>query len=67
MLKKNKIAFDDFTEAKIHINKNWKELDNWWKSKNVQFARNEYLKFFFNLKSDWYREWTDHIHLLSSS
>ena len=42
VLKKNKIAFEDFNEAKIHINENWKELDKWWKSNNVQFARNEY-------------------------
>ena len=62
VLKKNKIAFEDFDEAKTHINKYWKELDLWWKSKNVQSARKIYLTNFFNVKSDWYREWSDYIY-----
>ena len=28
-LKNNNIAFEDFDEAKTHINKYWKELDSW--------------------------------------
>ena len=62
VLKKNKIAFEDFDEAKTHINKHWKELDLWWKSKNVQSARKIFLTNFFNVKSDWYREWSDYIY-----
>ena len=61
-LKKNKIAFDDFNEAKTHINKYWNELDLWWKRENVQFARKNYLLNFFNVKSDWYKEWSDYIY-----
>ena len=62
ILKKNKIAFEDFNEAKDHINKYWKELDSWWKCKNVQSARKIFLKNFFHVKSDWCREWSDYIH-----
>jgi putative transferase (TIGR04331 family) len=67
VLKKNKIAFEDFNEAKIHINENWKELDKWWKSNNVQFARNEYLKIFFDVKPNWFKEWSDYIYQTSIS
>ena len=62
VLKKNKIAFEDFDEAKTHINKHWKELDLWWKSKNVQLARDMFLKNFYNVKSDWFKEWSDYIY-----
>jgi len=61
-LKKNKIAFDDFDEAKIHIDKYWDNLDLWWKSDNVQLARKQYLKSFFNVKPDWFKQWSDFIH-----
>ena len=60
----NKIAFEDFNEAKIHINKYWKELDLWWKRENVQSARKNFLKNFFNVKLDWYKEWSDYIYFL---
>ena len=61
-LKKNKIAFDDFDEAKIHIDKYWDNLDLWWKSDNVQLTRKKYLESFFNVKPDWFKEWSDFIH-----
>ena len=32
-----------------------------WKSKNVQSARKKFLENFFNVKSDWYKEWSDYI------
>ena len=64
VMKQNKIAFEDFNEAKIHINKYWKELDVWWKSKNVQFAREMYLTNFFNVKPNWFKEWSDYIYSL---
>lgn len=62
VLKENKIAFDDFNEARIHINEYWKEIETWWKCKNVQSARKIFLTNFFNVKPDWYREWSDYIH-----
>ena len=43
VLKKNRIAFDNFDEVKNHINKHWKELSTWWNTENVQFARKIYL------------------------
>ena len=67
ILKENKMTFEDFNEAKIHIHQHWKEIDKWWKLQSVQSARKEYLANFFNVKSDWYREWSDYIYLSSSS
>ena len=61
-LKKNKIAFEDFNEAKDHINKYWKNLDVWWKDPQVQSAREMFLKNFFNVKSNWFKEWSDYIY-----
>lgn len=66
-LKKNNIAFEDFKIANIHINRNWKEIDLWWKSQSVQLARKRFLLNFFNVKSKWYKEWSDYIYSLSSS
>lgn len=62
VLKKNKIAFEDFNEAKDHINKYWKNLDVWWKDPQVQSAREMFLKNFFNVKSNWFKEWSDYIY-----
>ena len=62
VLKKNSIAFDNFDEAKNHINKHWKELSTWWNTENVQFARKTYLSNFYNVKADWYKEWSDYIY-----
>jgi len=62
VLKDNKIAFDDFNEAKIHINKNWQNINLWWKNEDVQAARKKYLVNFFNVKSNWHNEWSDFIH-----
>ena len=67
VLKKNKIAFDDFNEAKIHVNKYWKELDSWWQCENVQSARKMFLANFFNVKPNWFKEWSDYIYFLSTS
>ena len=61
-LKKSKIAFDDFDEARIHINRHWEEIDLWWKQKNVQSAKEMFLTNFFNVKSDWFKEWSDYIY-----
>jgi putative transferase (TIGR04331 family) len=67
VLKKNQIAFDNFNEAQIHINKYWNNLDLWWKSKNVQAARKIFLTNFFNVKANWFREWSDYIYFLQNS
>jgi len=61
-LKKNQIAFDNFKEAKNHINKHWNDLDIWWKSKNVQGARELFLKKNFNVNPNWFRQWSDYIY-----
>jgi len=61
-LKNSKIAFDDFDEAKAHINKYWNKLDTWWKTENVQNARKEFLKNFFNVKSNWQNEWSNYVY-----
>jgi len=66
-LKENKIAFKDIYEAKNHINKHWSDLDLWWKSEKVQLARKRFLKNFFNVKPNWYREWSDYIYFSLSS
>ena len=62
VLRKNHIAFYNFDEARNHINKYWKELSVWWDTENVQFARKIYLSNFFNVKTDWYKEWSDYIY-----
>jgi len=62
ILKANQIAFDDFNLAKEHINKYWESIDIWWKEDSVQSARKMFLKNFFNVKSNWYREWSDYIY-----
>ena len=62
VLKKNRIAFDNFDEVKNHINKHWKELSTWWNTENVQFARKIYLSNFYNVKADWHKEWSDYIY-----
>ena len=67
ILKENKIAFDDFDEAKEHINKNWENINLWWKNENVQYARKKFLSNFFNVKTDWYKEWSDYISVSSFS
>ena len=51
-----------YDEAKNHINKHWKELNTWWNTENVQFARKIYLSNFFNVKADWHKEWSDYIY-----
>ena len=61
-LKENNIAFEDFNEAKAHINKYWKELGMWWKCENVQSSRKRYLINFFNVKPEWFKEWSDYIY-----
>ena len=58
----NKIAFDNFKDAKSHINKTWNQLDIWWNKESVQFARKSFLSNYFNVKSNWYKEWSNYIY-----
>ena len=61
---KSKIVFDNFDEAKYHINKYWNNIDIWWKSENVQTSRKRYLKNFFYVKPNYAQEWSDYIYSL---
>ena len=61
LLKKNKIAFENFYEARTHINEHWKNIDQWWQSNDVQTARKKFLSNFFNVKHNWYKEWSDYV------
>ena len=61
-LMENKIAFDNFKDAKSHINKTWNQLDIWWNKESVQFARKSFLSNYFNVKSNWYKEWSNYIY-----
>jgi len=65
--KNSKIAFENFNEAKVHINENWNNLNLWWESADVQAARKKFLTHFFNVKKDWDKEWFDYIYYFSSS
>jgi len=62
VLRQNHIAFYNFDEARNHINKYWKDLSVWWDTENVQSARKIYLSNFFNVKANWYKEWSDFIY-----
>ena len=56
-MKKNKIAFDDKMKLLEHIKKIWLNPNIWWKKKNIQNLRVNYLKNYFNtidnLKYTW--------------
>lgn len=67
LLKKNKMAFENFNEAKLHINKIWSKTDQWWNSTNVQKARSKYLNNFFCVKPNWYEEWSNYIKSINNS
>ena len=58
-LKKNKMAFSTFLDAKKHIKKIWKNPSLWWENKKVQELRNSYLKTFFPVSDNWYNEWSN--------
>ena len=46
LLKKNKMAFENFEDAQKHIIKNWDGIYHWWNSKKIQNIRKLYLKNF---------------------
>tara|TARA_B110000503_G_scaffold137619_1_gene222167 strand:- start:944 stop:2740 length:1797 start_codon:yes stop_codon:yes gene_type:complete len=45
-LKNNNIYFDNYLNAAKFINNNWDNIDNWWKSKDIQNARKDFVKNF---------------------
>ena len=61
LLKKNKMAFENFKDAEKHIVKNWDEIYFWWNSKNIQKIRKLYLKNFFKVEKNWFNSWSNFI------
>ena len=57
-LKKNKMAFEKFSDAERHIKKIWNDPNSWWQNKNIQKTRQDYLNNFFPVKKKWYDEWS---------
>ena len=67
ILKKNKMFFETFEEAKKHIEKIWNNPDLWWTSKKVQAARKIYLNNFFKIEKNWFQNWNNQISYLKSN
>lgn len=61
LLKKNKMAFENFKDAQKHIVKNWDEIYYWWNSMNIQRIRKLYLKNFFKVEKNWFDRWSNFI------
>ena len=61
LLKKNKMAFEKFEDANKYIVENWNIIYLWWNNKQTQKIRKLYLKNFFNIKEDWFDEWSKFI------
>lgn len=64
ILKKNKMAFENFDEASKHINLIWGSVDVWWYDPKVQNARRKYLDCFFKVKKNWFEEWSNYVRFL---
>ena len=43
---KNNILFKDPIIASNFVSENWNNLDEWWESKNVKYAKLEFIKNF---------------------
>ena len=41
--------------------KNWNNIYSWWNNKTTQEVRELYLKNFFDIKDDWFNEWSNFI------
>ena len=51
-LKDNKIFFDDPIKAAKHLNKNWADIDSWWKNNKTQEIVSEFTdKYIFRNKN----------------
>ena len=60
-LKKNNMAFNKFEDASKYIIKNWDNIYYWWNSDQIQKIRKLYLKNFFDVREDWFDEWSKFI------
>ena len=61
LLKKNKMAFENFEDSQKHIIRNWDNIHLWWNSEKIQNVRKIYLKNFFNIEKNWLEKWSDFI------
>lgn len=61
LLKKNNMAFENFKDAQIYILKNWEQIYYQWNSKKIQKIRKLYLKNFFDIKNNWFTEWSNFV------
>ena len=52
LLKNSKIYFESSIEATKHINNIWDNVDDWWLSQDVQFARKEFCSNYARLNKN---------------
>ena len=58
---RNQLAFKNYFDAVKFINKNWNNIDNWWKSYRIQNLRKYYLKLFYSADKDFENRWFNFI------
>ena len=51
-LKKEKIFFESEYEASKHINRIWKNTDEWWNNKSLQKVRQDFCEEYVRNNSD---------------
>ena len=56
-----KIVFQNPSDAAIHINNYWYNLDNWWNNETTLKPRNKAKEIACNIKSNCYQEWVSFI------
>jgi len=63
-LKKVKILFEDPILASKHLNKIWKNVDNWWESGDVKIARENFVKKVALVEPNPFEKWKKFLHNL---
>ena len=63
-LKKVKILFEDPILASKHLNKIWKNVDNWWESGDVKIARENFVKKVALVEPNPFGKWKKFLHNL---
>ena len=63
-LKKVKILFEDPILASKHLNKIWKNVDNWWESGDVKIAREIFFKEVALVEPNPFEKWKKFLHNL---
>ena len=63
-LKKVKILFEDPILASKHLNKIWKNVDNWWESGDVKIARENFVKKVALVEPNPLGKWKKFLHNL---